>query len=88
MMASDQNAKKRNGKARSTRMGAGLAIGIGVGLAIGAAMDNPGAGLAIGIALGVAIGASGQKKASERDGAPSASRDTVDRDTDEDAHPK
>ena len=73
MMASDQNDKKRNGKARSTRMGAGLAIGIGVGLAVGAAMDNPGAGLAIGIALGVAFGASGLKKeASERDDERSA----------------
>ena len=66
MNSSDQ-IKKENAKARSTRMGAGLAIGIGVGLAIGAGMGNPGAGLAIGIALGVAFGASGQKKkASER----------------------
>jgi hypothetical protein len=81
--------KKEDANARSTRLGAGLAIGIGVGLAIGAGMGNPGAGLVIGIALGVAFGASGQnKKASEPDGAPSASRDTVDRDTDEDAQPK
>ena len=88
MNLSDQ-IKKESAKARSTRMGAGLAIGIGVGLAIGAGMGNPGAGLVIGIALGVAFGASGQnKKASERDGDPSASRDTVDRDTDEDARPK
>ena len=73
-MNSSDHIKKENAKARSTRMGAGLAIGIGVGLAIGAGMGNPGAGLAIGIALGVAFGASGpKKKASEQDDERSAS---------------
>jgi len=88
-MASDQDDKKEHDKARSSRIGAGLAIGIGVGLAIGAAMDNPGAGLVIGIALGISLGASRRKeKASERDVGRSPVRDASAQGTEEDPHPK